>query len=392
MQVVCLERLGHDQVPTNHCRKDTFKILMTSQEQVSISLLVVGMSSVPLHLHAATTIDRSLEYYLTNRMMLMVRFVWFGVITCCLVVVVDRVNATVNDSVTTTTRSRSSLSFRQWNKSSCNTWQTIRGGGMSIRNKKPLKTNKVSSSSTTMVHMTDMISFTGRTSVAALMESVTLLAVLRGSLGFVNWLETKNGSVRRFGSNHRHVFSLVACFLIVFASSAFGALIDGSTAALQQALKPSSIPTSQTQSQMSSSENWYSALVRPKWEPPGWVFPIMWLLISKPTQLKALTLLLSTDSLSSTFWWTMAFYCFHLSLGDAWNKVFFGYQRIGEGVVVITTFYSVLCYSAWRFYKLHSTAAGYYMIPTILWVTVATALNWRIYFLNKENKRKTQEK
>ena len=38
--------------------------------------------------------------------------------------------------------------------------------------------------------------------------------------------------------------------------------------------------------------------------------------------------------------------------------------------------------AAYLFYQSDPTA-GYLMIPTCLWVTVASALNWSIYFRNK---------
>mmetsp|Transcript_11630 Transcript_11630/g.18912 ORF Transcript_11630/g.18912 Transcript_11630/m.18912 type:complete len:103 (+) Transcript_11630:368-676(+) len=76
-------------------------------------------------------------------------------------------------------------------------------------------------------------------------------------------------------------------------------------------------------------------------------------------------------------------YCFHLSLGDAWNKVFFGLECTGRGLAVICTFWSVLWLSAYLFYRVDPNA-GLLLLPTCLWVTVASALNWSIYLLNKD--------
>ena len=75
-------------------------------------------------------------------------------------------------------------------------------------------------------------------------------------------------------------------------------------------------------------------------------------------------------------------HCTHLSLGDAWNKVFFGLQCTGRGLAVILTFWSVLWTSVYLFYQVDK-AAGLFLVPTGLWVTVATALNGSIYVLNK---------
>mmetsp|Transcript_15771 Transcript_15771/g.23213 ORF Transcript_15771/g.23213 Transcript_15771/m.23213 type:complete len:283 (-) Transcript_15771:223-1071(-) len=162
--------------------------------------------------------------------------------------------------------------------------------------------------------------------------------------------------------------------LVIFSSSFFGSLIDGGlSAATKQVLDPNAIP---------GDPNWYASLIKPSWNPPGWVFPIMWLIVSKPTQLLAVSRLLKTVEKGGALpTGILATYCAHLSLGDAWNKVFFGLQCTGRGVAVITTFYAVLLASAYLFFNVDETA-GYFLLPTCGWVTVATALNWNIYLNN----------
>ena len=76
-------------------------------------------------------------------------------------------------------------------------------------------------------------------------------------------------------------------------------------------------------------------------------------------------------------------YCGHLALGDAWNSIFFGQQQIATGAIVISIFYATLLTASCLFYQSDQTA-GLLMIPTCLWVTVASALNWSIYFRNKK--------
>ena len=165
----------------------------------------------------------------------------------------------------------------------------------------------------------------------------------------------------------------VALFSTIFASSFFGSFVDGGlSAATNQLLDPNVVP---------GEANWYSSLQKPWWEPPGWVFPIMWLVVSKPTQIAAVARLLKTKG-DSTPWRELAVYCAHLSLGDAWNKVFFGFQCPGRGAAVITTFFGLLLTSAWLFASVDELA-GKLMLPTCAWVFVATALNWSIYLKNK---------
>ncbi|KAL3776919.1 hypothetical protein ACHAWO_004158 [Cyclotella atomus] len=174
-------------------------------------------------------------------------------------------------------------------------------------------------------------------------------------------------------SPSKRVLQVMSALLVVFGSSYFGQLIDnGMSAATRQVLAPNEIP---------GDADWYLHLKKPRWNPPGWVFPIMWLIVSKPTQFVAIWKLMTAGS-EKDLVLPFIVYCAHLSLGDAWNKVFFGLQCIGRGVAVISTFWSTLLFSAYQFYSVDPTA-GIFLLPTCAWVTVAAALNWSIYFLNK---------
>jgi len=110
----------------------------------------------------------------------------------------------------------------------------------------------------------------------------------------------------------------------------------------------------------------------------------MWLIVSKPTQFMAVWKLITQQADKDNLAIPLLVYVTHLSLGDAWNKVFFGLECTGRGLVVILTFWSVLLTSAYLFYNIDQ-AAGLLMLPTVAWVSVATALQWSIYNLNKDN-------
>jgi hypothetical protein len=78
----------------------------------------------------------------------------------------------------------------------------------------------------------------------------------------------------------KRIIQTTTLLLIIFASSTFGSIVDmGLSAASKQVLDPNSTP----------NPDWYSGLKKPGWNPPGWLFPIMWLIVSKPTQFIAVT-------------------------------------------------------------------------------------------------------
>ena len=217
--------------------------------------------------------------------------------------------------------------------------------------------------------------FFGKVGISAFLQAAGLMGVLAlGKAGEPILSDFNVPSI--FGTSP----ALWAAFLVVvFASSLVGTFVDGgASAALNQALDPNTTP---------GDPEWYANLAKPSWNPPGWLFPIMWLIVSKPTQLAAVnTLWSATDGADRG--WRLFSYCLHLAMGDAWNKTFFGYQCVGRGVVVISTFYALLLCSAFLFWQA-DPVAGKLMLPTCGWVTVATALNWSIYLLNDSSKEKS---
>lgn len=126
---------------------------------------------------------------------------------------------------------------------------------------------------------------------------------------------------------------------------------------------------------------WYKGLRKPSWMPPGFLFPIMWLLIAKPTQLSAIYCL-SRQGGAGVLSAPILVYIFHLALGETWNKVFFEEQQVGFGLAVIYVFFAALLLATKLFWTV-SPAAGCLMLPTVAWVTVASTLNLRIYQMNR---------
>lgn len=167
-------------------------------------------------------------------------------------------------------------------------------------------------------------------------------------------------------------FPIVPLLLVIFCSSVIQSVTNGgiTSIASNQVRQPNTVP---------GETFWYTNLRKPFFNPPGWVFPIMWLLVCKPTQLLATLKLMER---MQTPWVPLTAFCAHLALGDAWNQVFFGRQKIELGAIVISIFYGMLVVSTALFYNLDPDA-GLLLLPTCAWVMVATALNFEIYRLNK---------
>jgi benzodiazapine receptor len=68
-------------------------------------------------------------------------------------------------------------------------------------------------------------------------------------------------------------------------------------------------------------------------------------------------------------------------LNALWSVVFFGLQSPFWGIVVIIALWVAILLTIIRFFRL-STVAGALLVPYIVWVSFASALNIAIWVLN----------
>jgi tryptophan-rich sensory protein len=68
-------------------------------------------------------------------------------------------------------------------------------------------------------------------------------------------------------------------------------------------------------------------------------------------------------------------------LNIIWSFLFFGLKSPLLGFIDILLLWVMIVVSLWAFYRVKNSAA-YFLIPYIAWVTIASALNGAIYFMN----------
>lgn len=123
---------------------------------------------------------------------------------------------------------------------------------------------------------------------------------------------------------------------------------------------------------------WYDALRKPSWNPPNWVFPVVWSLLYLLIAGAAARVAPLEGSAMA-----MAFWSFQIALNTLWTPIFFGLQRIKAGMVVILFLWIAVCgtmVTAWQL----DTIAGAMLAPYLLWVTIAASLNGAVWRLNPE--------
>lgn len=128
---------------------------------------------------------------------------------------------------------------------------------------------------------------------------------------------------------------------------------------------------------VSAIPGWYAALQKPWFTPPNWLFAPVWL---------ALYFLMGTTLY--LLWGkrpqaraALAAFGVQLVLNAGWSAVFFGAHELFYGFVTIAALWLAILSTAALSYRVSKIAAAL-LIPYILWVTIASALNYFVWALN----------
>jgi benzodiazapine receptor len=129
-----------------------------------------------------------------------------------------------------------------------------------------------------------------------------------------------------------------------------------------------------------SLQNWYATLDKPSWNPPNAVFGPVWSSLYVLMGL-ALWRVLRLGWSSPGVQIAAALFAVQLILNLGWSLVFFGLRTPGAALIEILVLLAAILVTTRRFYLLEP-AAGYLMVPYILWTAFATVLNGAIWRLN----------
>jgi len=121
---------------------------------------------------------------------------------------------------------------------------------------------------------------------------------------------------------------------------------------------------------------WYPALKKPPWTPPGWVFGPVW------------TLLYPMVAVAGWLAWRGGrarfgplVYLLQLALNAAWPWLFFAERRPGFALLCIAALCVAIVATIVAFWRL-SRGAALLLVPYLAWVAFATALNHAIWRMN----------
>jgi tryptophan-rich sensory protein len=125
---------------------------------------------------------------------------------------------------------------------------------------------------------------------------------------------------------------------------------------------------------------WYAALQKPVFTPPNWLFGPAWGTLYLLMGIAAFLVWrkgLDEPGVKAS----LVVFLVQLVLNALWSIVFFGAKSLLGGVAIILALWLAILWTMVRFFKI-STAAGALMVPYILWVSYASALNVVVWMLN----------
>jgi tryptophan-rich sensory protein len=124
---------------------------------------------------------------------------------------------------------------------------------------------------------------------------------------------------------------------------------------------------------------WYAALRKPSWNPPGWIFGPVW------------TALYTMMAVAAWLVWRqggwgqqrkpLLLFLAQLALNALWTPLFFGWQRPGLAFAEIVLLWLAIAATLMAFRPV-SRVAAWLLAPYLAWVSFATVLNFTLWRLN----------
>jgi len=125
---------------------------------------------------------------------------------------------------------------------------------------------------------------------------------------------------------------------------------------------------------------WLDSLQKPSFAPPNWVITPIWITLFT---LMGVSLYLvwnkglETKGVKSS----LVVFGIQLIINTSWNYFFFGLQSLFYGLVVILVMWIAIAITILAFFSV-SKKAGTLLLPYLLWVSIATVVNYYLWMLN----------
>lgn len=128
---------------------------------------------------------------------------------------------------------------------------------------------------------------------------------------------------------------------------------------------------------ISTIPTWYAGLQKPWFTPPNWLFAPVWLSLYFLMGVSLYLLWAKRQRAKAA----LGAFALQLVLNVLWSVVFFGSHQLFYGFVVIAALWAAILATIAFSYRI-SRGASFVLLPYIVWVTIASALNYYVWVLN----------
>lgn len=126
---------------------------------------------------------------------------------------------------------------------------------------------------------------------------------------------------------------------------------------------------------------WARSLNKPYWQPPGWVFYVVWIVLFILISVSAIIILNERAKHKKKGNLAISLFVLNAFLTALYSIFYFGLKNILLAFIELPFLLAAILLLIWCTYKI-SKAAAYLLIPYLLWVAFATVLTGITLFIN----------
>lgn len=133
-----------------------------------------------------------------------------------------------------------------------------------------------------------------------------------------------------------------------------------------------------------NSREFYGALAKPEWAPPGWVFGPVWSTLYVLMGVAAWLVWRERPAMEAAHTSRqrgLAVFVAQLALNALWTWLFFAWRKGALALGEIVLLWLAVALTMWYFARVRPLAA-WLLVPYLAWVSFATALTWAVLSRN----------
>ena len=124
-------------------------------------------------------------------------------------------------------------------------------------------------------------------------------------------------------------------------------------------------------------EPWYSTLIKPEFNPPDYIFPLIWVILYVSMAFAIWLIWINPKKTEKIIY----IYFIHLLVNASWSIIFFALHQIFLALVAILVILLLVVWLIKLYYPINK-ASSFLMAPYLAWLVFAFVLNLNILLLN----------